>query len=49
MEISFKNLPIGLYSEKTWRKQWPGVTKPRGIAEGRLSIVELLTFTQLPS
>jgi len=41
MEISFKDLPTGLYSEETWRKQWPGVTKPRGVAEGRLSIVEL--------
>lgn len=41
MEISFNDLPIGLYSEEVWRKQWPGVTKPRGVAEGRLSIVEL--------
>lgn len=41
MEISFKDLPIGLYSEDTWRKQWPGVTKPRGVAEGRLSIVDM--------
>ncbi len=41
MEISFKNLPVGPYSEDTWRKQWPGVTKPRGVAEGRLSIVDV--------
>lgn len=41
MEISFNDLPIGPYGEDTWRKQWPGVTKPRGVAEGRLSIVEL--------
>lgn len=41
MEISFNDLPVGPYTEETWRKQWPGVTKPRGVAEGRLSIVEL--------
>jgi len=41
MEISFNALPIGIYTEEQWRKQWPGVTKPRGVAEGRLSIVEL--------
>jgi hypothetical protein len=41
MEISFNNLPIGIYSEEIWRKQWPGVTKPRGIAEHRLSIINL--------
>jgi len=41
MEISFNNLPIGPYTEEMWRKQWPGVTKPRGIAEDRLSITEI--------
>lgn len=41
MHISFHHLPIGPYSEEIWRKQWLGVTKPRGVAEGRLSIVEL--------
>jgi hypothetical protein len=41
MEISFKDLPIGQYSEEIWRKQWPNVTKPRGITEGRLSIEEI--------
>ena len=41
MEISFHNIPVGPYTEETWRKQWPGVTKPRGITEGRLSIVEI--------
>jgi len=41
MEISFNNLPVGPYTEEIWHGQWPGVTKPRGVAEGRLSIVEL--------
>ncbi len=39
--ISFNNIPIGPYTEEIWRSQWPGVTKPRGVAEGRLSIVDL--------
>ena len=38
MEISFNDLPVGTYIEETWRKQWPGVTKPRGVAEGRLLV-----------
>jgi hypothetical protein len=41
MEVSFNDLPVGPYSEEMWRKQWHGVTKPRGVAEGRLSVVEL--------
>ncbi|MFA6602074.1 MAG: polysaccharide lyase [Candidatus Paceibacterota bacterium] len=41
MNISFSHLPIGPYTKETWRTQWPGVTKPRGVAEGRLSIVGL--------
>lgn len=41
MEIAFNALPTGQYTEEMWRKQWPGVTKQRGVAEGRLSIVEL--------
>jgi len=41
MQISFKDLPVGLYTEDTWKRQWPNVTKPRGVAEDRLSIVNL--------
>ena len=41
MEITFNNLPISLYTEDIWRSQWPNVTKPRGIAEGRLSIADV--------
>jgi hypothetical protein len=41
MKIAFENLPLGIYTEQMWRSQWPGVTKPRGVAEGRLSIVDL--------
>lgn len=41
MEIKFNKLPLGTYTEEAWRLQWPDVTKPRGVAEGRLSIVEL--------
>ena len=41
MRITFNELPLGVYTEEMWRNQWPNVTKPRGVAEGRLSIVEM--------
>lgn len=41
MKITFDELPIGKYTEEMWRSQWPNVTNPRGIAEGRLSIEKI--------
>jgi len=41
MNISFKELPPGLYTEEILKKQWPGVLKTRGVNEGRCEIVEL--------
>ena len=41
MEISFNKIPVVQYMEEIWRSQWPNVTKPRGVAEGRLSIVDV--------
>lgn len=41
MKITFNELSLGMYTEEMWRAQWPNVTKPRGVAEGRLSVVEM--------
>jgi len=41
MNISFKNFPIGPYTEKMLAEQWSRVNLSRGVADGRCSIVEL--------
>lgn len=40
MNIYFKDLPVGSYTVKTLEEQW-GVTKSRGVSDGRCNIVEI--------
>lgn len=40
MNISFKNLPTGLYTENMLKKQWQNVTNIKGLNEGRCHIVK---------
>ena len=40
-EIKFNIFPLGLLNEDTLNKCWPGVTKIKGVNEGRCEIVDI--------
>jgi len=41
MNISFKNIPLGLYTEDILKKQWTSATNIKGVNEKRCQIVEI--------
>ncbi len=41
MEITFKDQPVGPYTEETLKKQWSGAVNIKGVNEGRCEIVDI--------